>query len=63
MVWRFDGSRWQSVGALREFGCSAVEGGGVDRDQPFTPIETDYFVLRNGDCLYQVLPERSALTP
>jgi len=60
-VWRHDAGGWERIGGLREFGCPERSDGGIDPSQPFTPMESEYFLLRNGECLYQVLPERAAL--
>ncbi len=60
-VWRRSASGWEHVGWLRQFGCPKDYRKGMDRTQPLTPLDSEFFVLRNGECLYQLQPERGAL--
>ncbi len=60
-IWRKAAQGWVRIGALRQFGCPEGKQGGADPTLPFTPLDSDFFVLKNGSCLYQVLPERDAL--
>jgi hypothetical protein len=60
-VWRRDGAQWVRIGSLRQFGCPDKKPAEVDTSAPFTPVESEFFVLENGVCLYQVLPDRAAL--
>ena len=62
-VWRHGDAGWTRIGSLRQFGCPDKTPAEVDTTSPFTPIESEFFVVKNGACLYQVLPERGALAP
>lgn len=60
-VWRKDEAGWMHIGDIRRFGCLDDKFKGMDFSSPLTPTDSEFFVLKNGSCLYQVLPERSAL--
>lgn len=60
-AWRRAATGWERIGEVRRFGCVPALEVKVDRKAAFELIASEYFVLRNGRCLYQVLPVRSAL--
>lgn len=59
-VWTGKNGEWIPAGDVRRFGCSDVEKP-VDLTQPLELLETEFFVFRNGKCLYQLLPDASHL--
>lgn len=57
-VWQWLNNQWQLIGDVRRFGCERDEAG-PDLEQPFSPIESEFFLFRNGPCLYQLQPSES----
>lgn len=51
-VWRWSDNRWEPIGTTQRFGCE--HSAEVALDRPFTVVEGDYFLWRNGECLYQL---------
>ena len=49
------------IGTVRQFDCPEGTQGGVDSQQAFVPLDSDYFVLTNSDILYLVLPDCEAV--
>lgn len=60
-AWRKDGNDWKYVGRVRQFGCEPAQSAVLDPNQPFTPMASEFFIVRNGNCIYQPLPERAAI--
>ncbi len=56
-AWQWLDHQWQLIGNVRRFGCGDQPE--VDLEQPFSPIESGFFLFRNGACLYQLQPSES----
>ncbi len=61
IAWVLEGERWVQFGNVRRFGCEDTEHA-VDRNQPLAALDSEFFVFRNGECLYQLLPDSSRFT-
>ncbi|MDQ2077793.1 DUF4153 domain-containing protein [Marinimicrobium sp. ABcell2] len=57
-AWQWRNEQWQFIGQVRRFGCKSDEAT-VDLEQPFSLVESEFFLFRNGSCLFQLQPSES----
>lgn len=56
-AWQWLNDEWQLIGHVRRFGCDDQPE--VDLERPFTVIDSEFILFRNGGCLYQLQPSDS----